>query len=201
MELPRQLRDMKIDPLKSRRLLEFVVALSLLVLAGTADGAEKAVIRDIAVSNSSRELLLYFQVGEAFRPEMIEGVLNGIPATFTFMISLREIEGGRPGRQLAELAFEHTLSFDVLKEEFRLNFTEHATAQTCRDPALARKMMAEVSGVKILPLRKLTPGREYFLSAKVKLERKTLPLFFHYLIPFWQLRDYETDWHYVQFQY
>ena len=166
-----------------------------------AGGAEKPLIRDIVVSNSASDLLLYLQIGGAFRPEMEEGVLNGIPATFTFLVSLREVDGGRPGRQLTELNFEHTLSYDVLKEEFRLRQSEHQTELTCRDLPQAKRLMAEVADAKVLPLSALKPGREYFLSAKVKLERKTLPLFFHYLIPFWQLGDYETDWQYVQFKY
>ena len=62
-------------------------------------------------------------------------------------------------------------------------------------------MMTEVNGVKVVDLSRLKPGNDYFLSVKARLERKTLPLFFHYLIPFWKLRDYETDWHYVEFRY
>jgi len=185
----------------TRSPLLFLLALFFLLPVLSAGGAEKPVIKDIVVSDSTSDLLLYFQVADAFRPEMEEGVLNGIPATFTFLVSLREVEGGRPGRQLAELNFEHTLSYDVLKEEFRLSLSEHRTDLTCTDLARAKKLMSEVSGAKILPLSGLKPGREYFLSAKVKLERKTLPHFFHYLIPFWQLGDYESDWQYVQFKY
>ncbi len=192
---------MKIASRTARLSIRLLVALLFLASAGLANGAEKPVIREIVVSNSASDLLLYFQVGEAFRPEIEEGVLNGIPATFTFLVSLREVEGGRPGRQLTELTFEHTLSYDILKEEFLLHLSEHHTDMTCRDLGQAKKLMAEVTGARVLALAALTPGREYFLSAKVRLERKNLPIFFHYLIPFWQVGDYETDWHYVQFRY
>ncbi len=40
---------------------------SLLIWAGPAEAVEKAVVRDLVVANSSRDLLLYFQVGEIFR--------------------------------------------------------------------------------------------------------------------------------------
>ena len=61
-------------------------------------------------------------------------------------------------------------------------------------------MMAEVNGVKVVDLSRLKPGGQYFLEVKARLERKTLPFFIHYLVPFWSLRDYETDWHYVEFR-
>jgi hypothetical protein len=192
---------MKSESRITRPVFWLLVALFSLVLPQPVSGAEQPVIKDLVVSNSTNALLLYCQVGEGFRPEMEEGVLNGIPVTFTFMVSLREVEGGRPGRQLAELTFDHTLSYDVLKEEFHLRLSENNTELTCGDLARAKMLMAEVSDARILALTALTPGREYFLSAKVKLERKTLPHFFHYLIPFWQLGDYESDWQYVQFKY
>jgi hypothetical protein len=182
---------------------KFCLLLALFsLLAVTNDcGAENPAIKDIVVSNSNHDLLLYFQVVDVFRPEMEEGVISGIPLTLTFMVSLREIEGGRPGKQLADLTFEHTLSFNILREQFHLRFSEHGTEITSGDLARAKELMAEVTGARVLALSSLTPDREYFLSVKVKLERKTLPVFFHYLIPFWQLGDYETDWQYVQFKY
>jgi len=192
---------MKIESRIARPVCWLLLAVFCLTPPPPASGAEQPEIKDLVVSNSTGHLLLYLLVGEAFRPELEEGVLNGIPVTFTFLISLREVQGGRPGRQLAELAFDHTLSYDVLKEEFHLRMSENNTTLTCGDLPRAKKLMAEVSDARILALTALTPGREYFLSAKVKLERKTLPRFFHYLIPFWQLGDYESDWQYVQFKY
>jgi len=190
---------MKRQLLQSAWWLIFV--LMTILLSGQEALAEKAVVRDIVVSNSSNDLLLYLTVEEAFRPEMEEGVLNGIPASFTFFVSLREVVDGRPGRQIVSQEFDHTLSYDALKEHFNLVFSENNVFATAPSLEKAKELMIEVNGVKIVDLSRLKPGSEYFLSVKVRLERKTLPLFFHYLIPFWQLRDYETDWHYVEFKY
>ncbi len=178
----------------------------LMVLFGVFFGqevraAEKAEIRDIVVNNSSKDLLLYMVVDKAFRPEMEEGIYNGIPASFTFFVSLREIAEGRPGKELVSMDFDHVLSYDSLKEVFRLYFSENNISVTVDNLAAAEALMTEVNGVKIIDLTQLRPGAKYLLSVKVRLERKTLPLFFHYLIPFWQLRDEETDWHYVEFRY
>ena len=163
--------------------------------------AARAEIKDIVVNNSSEDLLLYLTVDKAFRPEMEEGIYNGIPASFTYFVSLREMEGGRPGKKVVSMEFDHVLSYDSLKEVFSLYFSESNTTLTVDSLAEAEALMTEVNGVKIVALTRLRPNSKYFISVKVRLERKTLPLFFHYLIPFWQLRDEETDWHYVEFRY
>lgn len=163
--------------------------------------AEKAVIKDMVVSNSSDDLLLNLSVENAFRPGVEEGVVNGIPALFTYYVTLREMKDGRPGQQIVSLEFDRTLSYDSLKEQFVVNFSETDTSLAVEELATAKGLMTEINGVGIVELRKLNPGSAYSLSVKVGLERKTLPLYFHYLIPFWKLRDYVTDWHYVEFRY
>ncbi|NTV12536.1 MAG: DUF4390 domain-containing protein [Desulfobulbaceae bacterium] len=182
-----------------------IIGLLLLVLVGAANPVhavvEKAVVRDLVVANSSRDLLLYCQVGDVFRPEMETGVLNGIPASLTFLVALREMKGGQPGRQLAELTLNHTLSYDALREEFRLNLTETPEVRICTKLDRARKLLSEVNGAKVIALTALNPGTIYDLAVKVRLERKSLPLFLNYLVPFWQLGDYESDWYHVQFKY
>ena len=201
MDIIKELKDHNIDI--SRVMLCLVMAMMLCggLLYTDAMAEEKAVLSDIVVSNSDNDLLLYFNVANAFRPEMEEGVLNGIPASFTFFVSLREVDKGRPGKQVISLEFDHVLSYDPLKELFSLEFSEDNTALTADSLPKAKKLMTDVNGVKVVALTRLKPGSEYFLSVKARLERKTLPLFFHYLIPFWKLRDYETDWHYVEFRY
>lgn len=188
---------------KARPLLRLILLLTLITLFScqAASAAVKADIRDIVVNNSNDQLLLYLTVAKAFRPEMEEGIMNGIPASFTFFVSLREMEDGRPGKQVVSVEFDHVLSYDSLKEVFNLRFSETNTSFSLNTLKEAKNLMTEVNGFRIVDLTQLRPDARYFLSVKVRLERKTLPLFFHYLIPFWQLRDEETDWYYVEFKY
>ena len=163
--------------------------------------AEKAVIKDMVVSNSRDDLLLNLSLENAFRPGVEEGIVNGIPAAFTFYVTLRQMKDGRPGEQIVSLEFNRTLSYDSLKELFSMEFPEANTSLAVKDFSKAKALMTEVNGARIASLKQLRAGSEYSLSVKVRLERKTLPLFFHYLIPFWKLRDYVTGWHYVEFRY
>jgi hypothetical protein len=201
MYIIQESKTLKTDIFRFLAGLVTIVVFCGALLCNEAWAKEKAAISDIVVSNSDRDLLLYLTVDNAFLPEMEEGVLNGIPASFTFFVSLREVNDGRPGKQVVSLEFDHVLSYDPLKELFSLEFSEDNSSQSADDIKKAKGLMADVNGVKVVDLSRLKPGNEYFLSVKARLERKTLPLFFHYLIPFWKLRDYETDWHYVEFRY
>jgi hypothetical protein len=199
-----ELFDLNILDLGKKRYLWpllLIIMLCGLSFSPAVQASAEAEIRDIVVSNSSVDLLLYLTVDGALRAEMVEGILNGMPASFTFFVSLREFEDGKPGKQATGLEFDHVLSYDSLKEVFRLHFSETNTSLAIGSLEKAKELMAEVNGVKIVDLARLRPNSKYVLGVKVRLERKTLPLFFHYLIPFWQLRNEETDWHYVEFRY
>ena len=54
---------------------------------------------------------------------------------------------------------------------------------------------------RVISLDRLDPEATYTLRVKVKLAKKTLPLYFHYLIPFSSLWDFETDWYTIDFRY
>ncbi len=188
-----------------QELLSATILLGALLLCfpspADVQAAEKSMIKGMVVSNSSEDLLLNLSVENAFRPGVEEGVVNGIPALFTFYVTLREMKEGRPGKQIVSLEFDHTLSYDSLKELFLVDCSESNTSLATESFSKARDLMSEVNGARILSLAQLKPGSDYSLSVKVRLERKTLPLFFHYLIPFWKLRDYVTDWYNVEFRY
>ena len=65
----------------------------------------------------------------------------------------------------------------------------------------ARSLMTSFDGVDVLGLSSLKHGETYAVWAKARLERATLPLYFHYLIPFWGAWDLKTDWSHVKFRY
>ncbi|MDX2434004.1 MAG: DUF4390 domain-containing protein, partial [Desulfobacterales bacterium] len=62
-------------------------------------------------------------------------------------------------------------------------------------PDEAKMIMSEINGFKILPLTEIDQQASYIIRVKATLARKTLPLYFHYLIPFTSLWDFETKWH------
>ena len=192
--------------LSSRRLFHwffsFFLALILFFGGGKQALAQNATIEELIVTNSSTDLLLFLTVNNAFTKQMEEGIKNGIPVTFNFYVKLERKRNAWLNQELVSLRFDHTLSYDTLKEEYSIVRSE-VPGQTFRTKSLAeaKKNMAQLNGPQISPLKALRPEAGYLLRVKAKLAEKTLPLYVHYVIPFWSLWDFETEWYTVEFRY
>ena len=164
--------------------------------------AREAAVTEVVVTNSPTEVLLYGKVVHGFTPEMEAALQNGIPVTFTFFVELHKIRSSWLDRQIASLSFDHAVSYDNLKEEYRVELQEKGE-KTVATHSLqeAKTLMTDINGLRIASLHDLKPGGEYLLKVKAKLARKTLPLNVHDLIPFWGLWDFETEWHTTEFSY
>lgn len=164
--------------------------------------AQNALIKDVAVTNSDTHILAYFKLAHAFTPEMEEGIVNGIPATFTFSLDLLIRREGWPDKEIISYVFDHTLKFDNLKEEYHVELSENGgKVYSTRNLEEAKVMMMEVNDFRVCSLQDLVEGRKYTMRVKASLERKKLPLNFHYFIPFWRFWDFETDYYHVSFRY
>ena len=184
-----------------RGLFSFLFSLVLFFGSGQSALAQNATIEELIVTNSSTDLLLFLTVNDAFTKQMEEGIKNGIPVTFNFYVKL-ERKRTWLNQGLVSLQFDHTLNYDTLKEEYSIVRSELA-GQTFRTKSLAeaKKAMAQLNGPPIAPLKALLPEAGYLPKVKAKLAEKTLPLYFHYVIPFWSLWDFETAWYTVEFRY
>jgi hypothetical protein len=186
---------------KFRGFSSFLLALAIFWGGGQPAFAQNATIEELIVTNSSTDLLLFLTVNNAFTKQMEEGIKNGIPVTFNFYVKL-EKKRTWMNQELVSLRFDHTLSYDTLKEEYSIVRSEMA-GQPFRTKSLAeaKKAMAQLNGPPVSPLKALLPEAGYLLRVKAKLAEKTLPLYFHYVIPFWSLWDFETEWYTVEFRY
>lgn len=185
----------------------FCILFSLAVLLTQSPGATLANglepnITDIIITTSESHLLLYSSVKNCSDEEMLTGVRNGIPMTFTFWITLEQIKKNWPDATLINHTLTHTLTYDSLKEEYTIELSERDQQKiTAESPEKAMEIMAELSGIKVIERKKLIPDSPYALHIKVKLAEKTLPLNMHYIVPFISLWDIETDWRTIEFRY
>jgi hypothetical protein len=186
---------------KFRGVFSFLLGLAILWGGWQPALAQNATIEELIVTNSSTDLLLFLTVNNAFTKQMEEGIRNGIPVTFNFYVKL-EKKRTWLNQGIASLQFDHTLSYDTLKEEYSIVRSETG-GQPFRTKSLAeaKKAMAQLNGPPISPLKALLPEAGYLLRVKAKLAEKTLPLYFHYVIPFWSLWNFETEWYTVEFRY
>jgi hypothetical protein len=157
--------------------------------------AQDAGITDFTVTNSDSRLLLYFTVTDCFTADMESAIHNGIPATFTFYVDIYRQRSNWPDKKIKKYEFEHIMEYDSLKKEYKIYLNEKGDSKITASLDEAKILMSEINGFKILPLDELNPDSSYIVKVKAKLARKTLPLYFHYLIPFTSLWDFETEWH------
>lgn len=173
---------------------------AFMMLLPSAALAKEAVISDVVVTNSSTDLLLYLKVKDAFTPELLAGVQNGLPVTFSYQINLDLIRSIWLNKNIYAGRVDYTLAYDNLKKEYSVQGGGKDDKFITTDLAAAQRRMAELNGVAIVPLKVLEPDRRYILKVRVVLDKKTLPFHFNYLLPFsfWGLK---TDWYSVGFRY
>ena len=164
--------------------------------------AEDARLVNINVSNNRDDLLLYFTLEGAFREKMETAVMSGVPATFSFYISLHRVRQLWFDKKIADLKLTHTIKYDNLKKEFTIKRSWKET-----DPVVtayfddAQRLMTEIESLAIYPLSKLTKGRQYQIRTMAEVEKITLPFSLHYVVFFVSFWDFETDWYTIDFIY
>ena len=164
--------------------------------------AAEATLSDIIVTNTQEDLLVFFDIKGCFTREMEEAILNGIPTTFTIVIKLYRTRTAWRDASIASITLEHTIKYDSLKNEFRVTRSEEDNAEIVfKDFEAAKKAMAEIRNIRVVPLRELQERGKYQLRVKAELEKVRLPLYLHYVLFFVSLWDFETDWYTVDFIY
>jgi len=166
----------------------------------SAYGKDDASIYDMAVMNSEENLLLYFRLKDAFTEEMEKGIESGIPITFTFYITFFQDKAGFAKKKIASFDFNHALSYNTLKEEYSIKFDEQdERVVMVRDLEEAKKLMSEVNDLRVTGLASLIFDNQYTIRTKVRLGKKILPLNFHYIIPFRNFLEFNTEWTELKF--
>jgi hypothetical protein len=164
--------------------------------------AQDAKLTNIIVTNTRDDLLLYLTVEGAFRDKMEKALLSGVPATFSFYIDLYLTRNLWLDKKIADITVTNTIKYNALKKEFRITRSwedDKSTVVTSFDEA--KRLMAEVDSLKIIPLKELVKGSQYQIRAKGKLSKLTLPFYLHYVLFFVSLWDFETDWYTIDFIY
>ena len=164
--------------------------------------AEDARLTNITVSNTRADLLLSLTVEGAFSEDMKKAVLNGVPATFSFFASLNRVRSFWPDAEISDIEVTHTIQYDNLKKEFTVSRSwEKENPRVTKSFEEAQRLMCEINGLKIIPLRKLEKGEQYQLRVKAESSKKALLRYLRYVLFFVSLGDFETDWYTIDFIY
>lgn len=133
---------------------------------------------------------------------MIEILHSGIPLRFSFFIELYKTAKNWPDEQVTAFSFDHIMTFDTLKENYRVTLEENNNkVQPFHSLFEAQKLVNEINGVKVVELTQLIPDNLYKFKIRTELYQKTLPMSLHNILPFLSFWNIETEWHTIEFKY
>jgi len=177
----------------------FIAPASSLLIAQDNSTPE---LKDIIVTTSSTHLILFATVENSFTEQMITGVQNGIPITFTFYLELEKLRSKWFDASLVDTTITHTMTYDSLKEEYQIvRSDKKGKVKTTRSLEEAKQLMSELNSIQVIKLSELEPDAAYSLHLKATLEKNILPLGMHHVLPLTSLWDFETDWRIIEFRY
>ena len=206
MLFPYGILNMKTISTVDKDLRMVVLVLFVLVCTGpflaVPAMAEDARLADIVVTNTRTHLLLYFTVEDCFTENMKKAIDNGVNTTFTFFVNLQEVRDWWWDKKIADLKVSHEIKYDSLKKIYEVRLSSRdGKVVFGEDFDQAKKLMAEIVGLKVTELRNLSRGNRYQINMMAELDTIKLPFYFHYVFFFLSLWDFETDWYSVDFKY
>jgi hypothetical protein len=156
----------------------------------------------IKLANTRDDLLLYFEVENAFPQKITQAIENGIPTTFSFYVSLFKTSDSWLDKKIADIDIKSTIKFNSLKQEYAVirPWKDEVPAET-KSVEEAREWMTEIDNLTVIPLADLVKGQKYQIRIKARLARITLPFSLHYIFFFLSFWDIETDWYVINFTY
>ena len=162
--------------------------------------AAKASINDIKIDKRNSHLTVSFRVEGCFTPEMEKAIKKGAQTSFTFLIQLKKIRSFWLDKNIKSLKIQHKVKYDNLKKVFLITLDERddnpIEVSSLED---AKKLMASVEKLELIPIDELDRGEKYTLRVKAEFERVRLPLRLEYVFIFVRLLDFTTSWYQLDF--
>ncbi|VAW35831.1 hypothetical protein MNBD_DELTA02-1207, partial [hydrothermal vent metagenome] len=159
-----------------KRLVIAVIVFLSLAFSTNALASGQARIEEVRVDYRAN-LKASFIVKGAFSRGIEEAIASGMPTSFTFRVKLYQYKWFLwPDKHLGTWKFNHTVKYDLLKEEYEVTLEERNYTEKTKDPARMRKLMVSGDQIIISPLPALVPGRTYELMIKAELDTVDLPL-------------------------
>jgi len=187
------------SPFQRGMWLAFLLVLSM--IPGVA-GAQEARLKNITISSTEEKLLVSMEIEGAFTQDVMEAILKGVPADFSFFVRLDRSRSWWTNEELADIEATHTIKYDNLKKEFSVyrSWIDKKPILT-QSLAEAQALMTQIERLAIIDIDRMHKNQQYELRAKAELSKMTLPFYLHYVFYFVSLWDFETDWHSVVFVY
>jgi hypothetical protein len=163
--------------------------------------AVEPTINDIIITNNNENVLLYARVINGFKTQMESTILAGVPTVFTLQMEVYQVRSFIWDKQINCYEIKRTIKYDNLKKIFSIFTNGSVTPVVFPDFESAQKAMADLSGIIIVPIKKLVKGNDYYVRMRVKIDKVRLPLHMEYIFLFVSFWDFETAWYKQKFSY
>jgi hypothetical protein len=155
----------------------------------------QATIDEVRVEHHEN-LQASFVVSGAFSKGIDEAIASGMPTSFTFIIKLYRTRWFfMPDKHIGTWKFNHTVKYNLLKEEYEITLEERNYTETTKDAARMKELMMTGDHVIISPVPAFLPGYSYELMIKAELDTVNLPLFLDNVFFFVKLWDFKSGWY------
>lgn len=172
----------------------FPVPLALvLVLFSTnlALASPKPEILDIHGQVKGNEARVFFTLGNAFTPEMVEALKSGIEISFKTFVRVERVHRNWFDAPVGDLTFTRSVRYDALSRVYRLH--RGPTEELLPDVQSALSGMTRYE----IPVPLSTPsvrGKPYLAYVRTRLDRVGLSEPLRSIFFFSSLWDVETEW-------
>ena len=183
-------------------LLLFIIISIQVIIPSSAVARRRCSLESIVITNTRDDLIAYFTVTGAFTDKMSEAVLKGVPASFSFFISVYRKRDAWFDEKVADINISSTLKYNSIKQDFTVARpwkTDKLFTTTSFEQA--KEIASSIYNLKVLPLKLLTKGEQYQIRIKAEMNKATLPLYLHYIFFFISYWDFETDWYSINMIY
>lgn len=159
-------------------------------------------IVELTAMNSVAEVLLYAHVNSHTSDDTTDLLHSGISIIFSFSAELYKTAPQWPDELISSKNFEHKMSYDTLKDNYILSFSEKDDLQL-RFETLneAQQHLEDVNDVVIAPLSQLIPNQSYKVRMRAIRSTKAQPIGIGTILPFMSNMKIKSEWYQYEFVY
>lgn len=180
----------------------FVTLFSMVIITSSSVAEENTRLKNMTVTNTRDNLLLYFEVENAFTKKILDAVNSGVTISFSFPVAVNKPRDFWFDKIITEAELNHTIKYDTLKNEYIVTRSwKSPKSLTIKSIDEAKSIMTRIDGLTLLPLDDLKKGEQYQVMAKAKLDDFSAAYYLKSMLFFLTFWNFETDWDSVEFVY
>ncbi len=178
-----------------------LLVLAVLLLLPYSISAGETKLTHINIMNTRDQLVVFFNMEDAFHQAVYEATLSGMPTKFSFHITLYRVRDLWIDKKIKAITVDHTVKYDSLKKEFVVQRSWENITHRVKSFNQAQELMSGVHTLNVISLQRLIKAARYQLRIKGELSKTSLPFLLRYILLFKTLWDFETNWYTVDFFY